>query len=90
MPHPHILACIMETSIIINCLFFSIKTNNFSLNFTKKKRNHRDEHSNSKVKKTPISHGNRSGSSIEIHGVPLEYRLVMKDLEILKEAFDVN
>lgn len=52
------------------------------------KRNNRDENSNSKAKKTAIS-GHRSGSSIELHGVPLEYRLVMKDLEILKEAFDV-
>lgn len=36
--------------------------------------------------------GNRTGSSLreESSGAPLEYRLKMKDLEILKEAFDVG
>ena len=35
--------------------------------------------------------GNRTGSSLrdDSTGVPLEYRLNMKDLEVLKEAFDV-
>ena len=52
---------------------------------------HRDENSNSNGKKITTT-GNRTGSSIieESIGVPLEYRLRMKDLEILKEAFDVN
>ena len=42
--------------------------------------------------KKVISTGARSGSSLrdDSSGIPLEYRLKMKDLEVLKEAFDVS